>query len=188
MLDTPFTCELIKYDKSTDTYTNYQTTNAVFVNQIVTGNNNYWYGGRLANQISESLLSNRDLFPTSVTVTTSSGLSDANSTHTIVDGSLNAPSFVSSVLTTSSTNPDSALNYTRMDTIYSKSKDDGLSDGEIAAIVIGSIAGVVIIGLGITILVIVAMKKKWCCFKKATMNDHHKNHQNSASSNQNQNL
>ena len=61
------------------------------------------------------------------------------------------------------------LNYTRSDKVFSrKSDDDDLSGGEIAGIVIGTIAGAIILGFIIFIGICICAKKRILCFKKHT--------------------
>ena len=162
---TPFNCELIRYDKSTDTFINYQTTDAFFFKRVVM--NSYFQGPHASGAVSESMVTNMDLFDTTYSTSTTSGFSNANSSFSIASGSFTLNSFSTSIAwSTSSTNAASTLSYTRTDIVYTRKSDDDLSDGEIAGIVIGSIAGVVIIGLVVFFGILICYKKGLLCFKK----------------------
>ena len=160
----PFNCELIRYDGSTDTFTNYQTEGAYFFKRVVM--NGYFQGPHANAAVSESMVTNMDLFDSTFSTSTTSGFSNANSSFSITSGSYTLNSFSTSITwSISSTNTASTLSYTRITTVYKRKSDDGLSDGEIAGIVIGSIAGVVIIGLVVLLAIFICYKKQLLCFK-----------------------
>ena len=162
----PTVCEIIKYDRSSDSFTNYQVTNIAFKIGFVDASN----GNYIRSQSLETRESNIDLFNTTLTTSTTSGISDANSSFSIESGSLSNPSFTTTTWTVSSTSTPTTLNYTRTDTIFSRSSsgDDGLSGGAIAGIVIGAVLGAILICLSTVCGIILCAKKGWLCFSSST--------------------
>ena len=131
--------------------------------------NNFFQAASASGAVIEARISNINLFNSTITTSTTSGLSDANSSFTIATGSLTFPSFTTTAWMTASTNPAVALDYSRTENVFSgsNSEDDDLSEREVAGIVIGAVAGATIIGLLIFVGVCICVKKKWLCFKQA---------------------
>ena len=108
----PSYSKLIKYDASSDSYTTYKQTGALFLYQYVDStNDDYWYGVTITVNISESSISNMSQISTLSVEISTTGLTDANSSHTIIAGLLSPPSFTSYTLDTSVDNPVSDLTY-----------------------------------------------------------------------------
>ena len=166
---------LIKYDQSSGSFTTYTMQDASFLRVFVIPTSNDYVLGYawITRTVTEARLTNLDKFTEfSLTTSTSAGVSDANSTFTYTSGSFTLAAFNTTAWTTSSTNAAGTLTYSRQDVVYgsssSGSSDDDLSDGEIAGIVIGTIAGVAIIGLAVFLGILICYKKGMLCFNAGT--------------------
>ena len=101
---------MIKYEASTDSYTAYKQTGALYLYQYVDStNNNYWYGVTFTENITESTVSNMNEVSLITVEISTTGFSDANSSHTVLAGVLSLPSFTSYTWDTSVDNLASNL-------------------------------------------------------------------------------